>query len=55
MGDKADCCTTHFINNDEVVAKMLQRSLEGSVAAVHVDSIGRARKKVSGRASFLAI
>jgi hypothetical protein len=54
-GDKADCRTTHFINDNEVVVKMLQWSLAGSVAAVHVDSIGRARKKVSGCASFRAI
>jgi hypothetical protein len=54
-GEKANCRTTHFINDDEVVAKMIQRSFAGSVAAVHVDSISRARKKVSGRATFLAL
>jgi hypothetical protein len=55
MGEKANCRTPHFINDDEVVAKMIQRSFAGSVATVHVDSIGRARKKVSGCATFLAI
>ena len=54
-GAKAECCTTHFLTDEEIVAKMLQLTFAGSVAAFHVDSIGRSRKKVSGRAVFLAI
>jgi hypothetical protein len=52
-GAKAECRTTRFLNDEEIVAKMLQLTFAGSVAAVHVKSIGRSCKKVSGRAVFV--